>query len=123
MGRRANRAVGVLAAFLVVGSLLAGQAFAEGCGRAAPPTVALELSSNDIREDFDTTGAELRRAADSRGIQPHWPALGVVLGAAALVNYLFFSQRRIRAPQHALSFGFYSLRDPTLRIFCTFFRV
>jgi hypothetical protein len=36
----------------------------------------LEVSSDDVREAFDTTGAELRRAADSRGLQAHWPALG-----------------------------------------------
>jgi hypothetical protein len=79
MGRRAiraDRAGGALAAFLVVGSLLADRAFAAGCERAAPPTLALEVSSDDVREAFDTTGAELRRAADSRGLQAHWPVLG-----------------------------------------------
>jgi hypothetical protein len=79
MGRRvirADRAAGALAAFLVVGSLLAGRAFAAGCESAAPPTLALEVSSGDVREAFDTTEAELRRAANSRGLHAHWPTLG-----------------------------------------------
>jgi len=93
----AGMAAGALAVFLVVGGFPAGQAFAAGCERAAPPTLAIEVSSDDVREAFDTTQAELRRAAESRGLHAHWPALGAYTAEIA-----YFADLKEEAQPHEI---------------------
>jgi hypothetical protein len=61
---------------LLAGGFLGSYAQAASCQAIAPPTLEVDASSDEVREVFDTTEAEIRRIAAARGLQPHWPGLG-----------------------------------------------
>jgi hypothetical protein len=66
-----------------------GRALAGSCAPAAPPALQVAASSDAVREVVDMTAAEMRHAAASRGLRPHWPSLSVYiadLGYVADIN-------------------------------------
>lgn len=66
----------LLTLLLLGGGLIGGGAEAAGCQPAPPPALKVEVSSDQVREVFDTTVADIRRLAAARGLLPHWPGLG-----------------------------------------------
>lgn len=71
------RARSALAIFVVAATFPSDGAFAASCENAPPAVITLEVHRSGVREDFDTTSDEIRRVAAAKGVQPHWPALGV----------------------------------------------
>ena len=65
----------LLMLLLLGGGLIGSGAHAAGCQRV-PPALTVEVSSDEVREAFDITVADIRRLATARGLQPHWPGLG-----------------------------------------------
>ena len=61
------------------------RAWASSCAGVAPATVIVDVSSDEVREAFDTTAADIHRAAAARGIDAHWPVLSAYVSNIAYV--------------------------------------
>jgi hypothetical protein len=54
-----------------------GDVLAANCDAISPAHLVIEIKKSEVQEFFDITSADLQRIAAVRGIQPHWPGLGV----------------------------------------------
>jgi hypothetical protein len=81
--RSGTKAAFVLTLFLAAGKFTNASAGAASCADAPPAALTVDVRSGEVSEAFDTTGSELQQAAIARGMQAHWPALGVYVAKVA----------------------------------------